>query len=187
MSTKNSLRILCVLLVVCVQLVSMLTPSETAWAATCKSRYTVRLNDTFLKVIRKYKLSPSELIGANNLVGPDYPIYVSQKLCIPASSGSQSVYEIKPYMTHPAGSFNVVFEGEVKFSAANFAPNNGYKVYLTSKNGEEMLTGQFTTNKNGNVNLLLPYPQNFLMSRRIKVCVQDVQASMKICRQVRWH
>ena len=78
-------------------------PSQNALAGRCDSKHTVRLNDTFLKIIKQYDLTPTELIQANNLVGPDYAIYVGQTLCIPPASKSTTTWWLQSYMTRPAG------------------------------------------------------------------------------------
>lgn len=56
---------------------------------TCVSYYTVVSGDTLTAIALKYDITWQELASANDLKDP-YPLYVSQSLCIPASSTSSS-------------------------------------------------------------------------------------------------
>jgi hypothetical protein len=161
-------------------------PSQNALAGRCDSKHTVRLNDTFLKIIKQYDLTPTELIQANNLVGPDYAIYVGQTLCIPPASKSTTTWWLQSYMTRPAGNFTPELKKEVGLRVGNFAPFTSYKVFMTPQNSKELYVGQFTANANGNASVFFAYPKQFTPTDWVKVCVQGVSENVRICRKTNY-
>lgn len=183
---KPNIKYVVVGLLVIASVLVVFQPSQNALAAACDSKHTVRLNDTFLKIINAYGLTPTELIQANNLMGPDYTIYVGQKLCIPPASGTSLAWSVKPYMTRPAGNFTPELKKEVGIRVGNFAPFTSYKVFMTPQNSKELYVGQFTANANGNASVFFAYPKQFTATDRVKVCVQGVSADVRICRRTNY-
>ena len=162
-------------------------PSQKALAESCKSRPTVRLNDTLDKIARKYKVPPTTLIQVNKLVGPDYPIYVGQKLCIPPTQAKGATWKVEPFMTHPAGSYIIELPGAIKvfIKTANFAPLSSYRVWMESHGGKLMPIGSFITGKSGNTSVTFTLTREEMGIRaRAKVCIQDSMGTVMLCRNV---
>lgn len=169
-------------------LLVLMNPSQNAMAENCKSRPVVRLNDSLQRLAQKNKVTPMDLIQANKLVGPDYPIYVGQRLCIPAVKSQDTLWKIEPYMTHPAGYFIIDPQNfnSVLVKTTYFAPFSTYRVWMETRTGTMVLAGVFTTGKNGNASAKIPRPQGVKSLRAVKTCIQDSQGTVMLCKNVRF-
>jgi LysM repeat protein len=181
---NKSINLILVLMLFLISTFAVLIPTQNAFAETCKAKPRVRPNDTLEKIAQKYKISPKDLIQANKLVGPDYPIYNEQKLCIPKTTNKDTTWKVEPYMTHPAGNFKISIADtdNVLIKTTNFAPFSSYKVYMYPMTGKPLQAGTFVTGKNGNTSALIPIP--FGKGRRngpTNICIQDSLATVNLC------